>query len=70
MTKAIVKKITKKPFSALRSGEDVARSRRFRELAEQHGARDLESTIDKAIKKSDERRERVRRPGSVTVTVS
>jgi hypothetical protein len=70
MTKAVVQKIAKKQVAPSRKGDDSVRSRRFKALAEKHGARSLESKIGNAIQKSDERRKEVREPGMVTVAVS
>jgi hypothetical protein len=65
MTKAVVKKIAKKPSAAA-----LRRARRFKMLAAQYGADNLEAKIDHAIRESEERRRRVKQHGTVTVAVS
>jgi hypothetical protein len=66
MTKVAIRKIVKKAAARPSS----ARAQRFKDLAIEHGARNLGAKIDHAIQESDERRERVKKLGSVTVAVS
>ena len=66
MNKVQIRKIVKKAAARPTS----ARVQRFKDLAIEHGARSLEAKIDHAIQESDERRERVKKLGSVTVAVS
>jgi hypothetical protein len=71
MTKVIMQKIKKGSLSASRrSDESVARAKRFSDLALKNGALELESKIDRAIRKSDKLRSEVQKPGNVTVAVS
>ncbi|SIT34848.1 hypothetical protein BN2475_10004 [Paraburkholderia ribeironis] len=69
MTKVIIRKIIKKA-AAQNPLYESARAKRFKDLAIEHGARNLEAKIDQAINESDERRKRVKKAGSVTVAVS
>ncbi|MGF6978114.1 hypothetical protein QFZ94_006629 [Paraburkholderia sp. JPY465] len=69
MSKVIIRKIIRKA-SAQSPLRESTRTKRFKELAVEHGAHNLEAKIDHAINESDERRKRVKKAGWVKVAVS